>query len=92
MTKTFQALAPLEVDGKTYHYHRLDALRDHGLDVSRLPFSLKILLENLLRFEDGRRQTIMLIPVVCSNASTLNGYRRMKVGEFARVSFTSFLT
>ena len=39
--------------GQTVQYYRLDALREHGLDVSKLPFSLKVLLENLLRHEDG---------------------------------------
>ena len=57
MTQSFNALAPLTVDGQTYHYYRLDALRAHGLDVARLPFSLKVLLENLLRHEDGSSVT-----------------------------------
>ncbi len=57
MTQSFNALAPLSVDGQTYHYYRLDALRAHGLDVARLPFSLKVLLENLLRHEDGSSVT-----------------------------------
>jgi aconitate hydratase len=44
----------LEVGGKTYHYYSLRAAEDAGLSgVSRLPVSLKVLLENLLRFEDG---------------------------------------
>ena len=44
----------LTVDGKTYHYHSLTALGKVGIsDISRLPFSLKILMENLLRHEDG---------------------------------------
>ncbi len=53
MPNSFQALSSLQVSGQTVHYYSLDALREHGLDVSRLPFSLKILLENLLRHEDG---------------------------------------
>jgi aconitate hydratase len=57
MSKSFGALASLSVDGRTYQYYRLGALADHGLDVSRLPFSLKVLLENLLRFEDGSTVT-----------------------------------
>ncbi|HVM99900.1 MAG TPA: aconitate hydratase AcnA [Caulobacteraceae bacterium] len=40
--------------GKTYHYYSLRAAEDAGLaGVSRLPVSLKVLLENQLRFEDG---------------------------------------
>ncbi|MDG3004144.1 aconitate hydratase AcnA [Paludisphaera mucosa] len=57
MPKSFGAQAPLSVDGRTYQYYRLGALADHGLDASRLPFSLKVLLENLLRFEDGSTVT-----------------------------------
>jgi aconitate hydratase len=48
---TFSSRANLTVDGKTYTIYRLDAL---GRDLTRLPFSLKILLENLLRNEDNR--------------------------------------
>lgn len=44
----------LVVEGKSYDYFSLaEATKTIG-DVSRLPFSLKVLLENLLRFEDGR--------------------------------------
>jgi aconitate hydratase len=49
---TFDARAELEVGGRTYEMYRLDALQSK-FDVARLPFSLKVLLENLLRNEDG---------------------------------------
>jgi aconitate hydratase len=49
---SFDARADLEVGGLTYEIYRLDALQEK-FDVARLPFSLKILLENLLRNEDG---------------------------------------
>src|SRR5215217_3086103 len=49
---SFDARADLEADGKTYEIFRLDALQS-SFDVARLPFSLKVLLENLLRNEDG---------------------------------------
>lgn len=39
--------------GKDYTYYSLPALASQGLQLDRLPFSLKILLENLLRREDG---------------------------------------
>ena len=52
MPNSFGSLATFPVDGRTFRYYRLDALRDHGVDLDRLPFSLKILLENLLRNED----------------------------------------
>src|SRR5918993_517011 len=48
----------LAVDGKTYNYFSLpEAAKSIG-DISRLPFSLKVLLENVLRFEDGRSYTV----------------------------------
>jgi aconitate hydratase len=43
----------LTVDGKSYDYFSLKAAAAQIGDVSRLPFSMKVLLENLLRFEDG---------------------------------------
>ncbi|MGB3795077.1 MAG: aconitate hydratase AcnA [Alteraurantiacibacter sp.] len=42
----------LEVNGKTYAYYSLAAAAEKIGDVSRLPFSMKVLLENMLRFED----------------------------------------
>jgi aconitate hydratase len=53
MPDSFNACSTLQLDDHTFRYFRLDHLAAHGLDVSRLPFSLKILLENLLRNEDG---------------------------------------
>ncbi len=47
----------LTVDGKDYDYFSLAAAAEKIGDISRLPFSLKVLLENLLRFEDGRSVT-----------------------------------
>jgi aconitate hydratase len=49
---SFGAKAELNVGGRTYDIFRIDALQA-SYDVARLPFSLKILLENLLRNEDG---------------------------------------
>jgi aconitate hydratase len=50
---SFGAKSTLDVDGKSYEIYRLDAVKGEGLDVDSLPFSLKVLLENLLRTEDG---------------------------------------
>src|SRR3954451_5227699 len=49
---SFGARGELEVGARAYEIYRLDALQEK-FDVARLPFSLKILLENLLRNEDG---------------------------------------
>jgi aconitate hydratase len=51
---SFGARASLAVGKKSYGIFRLDALEKRGLSMARLPYSLKILLENLLRLEDGR--------------------------------------
>ncbi len=51
MKDSFRTRSALDVDGRRYEIHRLGAIQGH--DVGRLPFSLKILLENLLRCEDG---------------------------------------
>ena len=50
---SFGSRATLDVDGKPYVVYRLDALKSKAPNAARLPFSLKILLENLLRNEDG---------------------------------------
>ncbi|MDQ3932325.1 MAG: aconitase family protein, partial [Actinomycetota bacterium] len=52
MTDSFGSRSSLEVAGRSFTIHRLDVLADLS-DVTRLPFSLKILLENLLRHQDG---------------------------------------
>jgi len=57
-TDSFKSKASLNVGGTSIAYNRLGALTDAGVGhVDRLPFSLKVLLENLLRFEDGRSVT-----------------------------------
>jgi aconitate hydratase len=52
---SFRSLSALNVAGNNYEIHRLDALAKRSIGhVDELPFSLKVLLENLLRCEDGR--------------------------------------
>jgi aconitate hydratase len=54
---TLKTRRNLTVNGKDYAYYSLKAVEDKLGDLSRLPFSLKVLLENLLRYEDGRSVT-----------------------------------
>ncbi|HET7496833.1 MAG TPA: hypothetical protein VFM00_00900, partial [Candidatus Eisenbacteria bacterium] len=54
MTDPFGARSTLAVDGRSYRIARLDALERAGLSLQRLPFSLRVLLENLLRRVDGK--------------------------------------
>ena len=56
---TLNSKSSLTANGKTYHYFDLNAVADKGWgDLSKLPFSLKVLLENLLRYEDGESVTV----------------------------------
>jgi aconitate hydratase len=55
---SFNSKRTLTAGGKTYTYFSIEAAAENGLgDVSRLPASLKVLLENMLRFEDGKTVT-----------------------------------
>jgi aconitate hydratase len=51
-TDSFGARSTLAVSGRNYEVFRLDALQER-FDVARLPYSIKVLLENVLRLEDG---------------------------------------
>jgi aconitate hydratase len=54
---SFQSRSSLRVGSKEYEIYRLDALDKQGTSTRHLPYSLRILLENLLRSEDGRNVT-----------------------------------
>src|SRR6202022_4764022 len=54
---SFNSRSALQVGKKEYDIYRLDALDKQGVSTKHLPFSLRILLENLLRTEDGRNVT-----------------------------------
>ncbi|HEY3971577.1 MAG TPA: aconitate hydratase AcnA [Candidatus Sulfotelmatobacter sp.] len=54
---SFNSKSTLKVSDKEYEIYRLDALDQQGISTKHLPFSLRILLENLLRTEDGRNVT-----------------------------------
>src|SRR5580700_7158412 len=56
-SNSFGAHATFKVGNKEYEIYRLDALDKQGISTRHLPFSLRILLENLLRTEDGRNVT-----------------------------------
>src|SRR5919199_5722210 len=60
---SFGARATSEVGGREYEIFRLDALQKR-FDVARLPYSLKVLLEHLLRLEDGELVTKEMIESV----------------------------
>ncbi|HXY51604.1 MAG TPA: aconitate hydratase AcnA [Terriglobales bacterium] len=54
---SFHSRSALKVAGKEYEIYRIDALDKQGISTRHLPYSLRILLENLLRMEDGRNVT-----------------------------------
>jgi aconitate hydratase len=53
-SNSFNSRSLLKVGSKEYEIYRLDALDKQGISTKHLPYSLRILLENLLRTEDGR--------------------------------------
>ena len=62
---SFGARTELDVDGRTYEIHRLDALQAK-YDIARLPYSIKVLLENVLRLEDGVSVTAADVEAIAS--------------------------
>ena len=95
---SFGSLATLRPGDADYRIHRLDALERAGVGhVDRLPFSLKILLENLLRREDGRTVSAEDIralaswaprPVAEYRTHRLDALERAGVGHVDRLPFS----
>src|SRR5690242_11598251 len=52
-TNSFGARTSLTVGGKNYTIYKLEALEKRGFALARLPFSIRVMLENVLRREDG---------------------------------------
>src|SRR6476646_4681167 len=63
---SFSSRSVLRVGSKEYEIYRLKALDEKGISTSHLPYSLRILLENLLRTEDGRNVTADNIKALAS--------------------------
>jgi len=75
---SFKCLRPLTVGSKTYAFYSLPDAEKNGLKgISRLPFSLKVLLENLLRNEDGRSVTKEDIQAVAQWLKTKTSEREL---------------
>src|SRR5579875_1774052 len=54
-TDSFKSADTLRVGNRSYRYYRLDALEKAGIaKLAQLPYSIRVLIENLLRYEDGR--------------------------------------
>ena len=55
---SFKSLTTIKINNNDYHYYSFNLAEKNGLDgISKLPKSLKVLLENLLRYEDGKSVT-----------------------------------
>ncbi|MBP1756775.1 MAG: acnA, partial [Firmicutes bacterium] len=52
MNSRDKALKQLKIAGKTYHYYSIESLAEEGYAISRLPYSIKVLLESVLRQQD----------------------------------------
>jgi aconitate hydratase len=63
---TFGSRSSLRVGSRQYDFFRISSLDQHGFHTARLPFSLRILLENLLRREDGETVTAEMIRALAS--------------------------
>ncbi len=75
---SFGALDTLRAGDRSYTYFRLAALNRSGVtDLARLPYSLKILLENLLRLEDGVAVTADDIEALARRSGAQNGDREI---------------
>ena len=87
MTDSFGARQPLRVNDTAYDIFRLDAVGDER--VHRLPYTLKILLENLLRHEDG--SAVPASDIRALRPGTRKPFRRRKsrlrpLASFSRTS------
>ncbi len=80
-TDSFKATRELSVAGKAYRYSSLRAASGNGLgEFSRLPFTIKVLLENLLRKEDG-------VTVTKTDIEAVAGWQPNKAGN-SEISFS----
>src|ERR1700694_5853328 len=75
---SFKSRKTLKVAGKTYVYYSLPAAEKNGLKgISKLPYSMRVLLENLLRYEDGQTVTKGDIKAVADWAKTRTSDREI---------------
>jgi aconitate hydratase len=88
---SFKARKTLQVGSRTYDYYSLAAAEANGLaGISRLPVAMKVLLENLLRFEDGRSVTRADIEAVAAFVDNRGKEEREIAFRPARVLMQDF--
>ncbi|MCB1537991.1 MAG: aconitate hydratase, partial [Alphaproteobacteria bacterium] len=87
---TLQTRRTLDVNGMKYDYFSLQAAAEKLGDVSRLPYSLKVLLENMLRNEDGRSVSVEDVEAFKTWLSTLGKSEHEIAYRPARVLMQDF--
>jgi len=88
---SFKAWKTLHLGTEIYTYYSMQAAEDNGLPgISALPISMKILLENLLRFEDGRSVSQVHIEAVAAFLSSCGKFEHEVAFRPARVLTQDF--
>ena len=85
---SFDALSTLDVNGRSLQYFSLNASGLAGHDIAHLPYSIKVLLENLLRHEDGAKVTAADITALAAWAATPQRHGEAAGDDAKEIAFT----
>ncbi|NNN08650.1 MAG: aconitate hydratase, partial [Acidimicrobiaceae bacterium] len=85
---SFNALDTLDVNGRTLHYYSLRASGLSQFAIDRLPYSIKVLLENLLRHEDGVKVTASDIEALARWSETPTRHGEAAGDDATEIAFT----
>jgi aconitate hydratase len=85
---SFQTKSSLDVNGRSLSYYSLESEALKAFGVERLPFSIKVLLENLLRNEDGVKVTALDIEALARWADTPSAHGEAAGDDAREISFT----
>jgi aconitate hydratase len=85
---SFQTKRSLDVEGRSFSYFALEGEQLKPFGVERLPFSIKILLENLLRNEDGVKVTAADVEALARWADTPSAHGEAAGDDAREISFT----
>ncbi len=85
---SFHAKSSLDVNGRSLSFYSLESEALEAFGVERLPFSIKVLLENLLRNEDGVKVTALDIEALARWADTPSAHGEAAGDDAREISFT----